>query len=228
MNKFIFIIILILTGCSVHRSEIKLLEKPIEEHKSYPAVKATSVPTIVKSYNLLYKSYISPEEKLPSELITFIYFPKKPITEKEKSLYNKVCNTWSNGILSYQEASTHYDKTNEQLVPFYWFIKNNNRSPNCEFMIENYDYARAQQLMRQTKLDVKKAQFVAIYKEYRVTMNISSLTDEEDIVKAVQGWSTYMTKVPDKDDIVYVFNMVDSLMKVLGSLDYLVTTKFKS
>ena len=81
--------------------------------------------------------------------------------------------------------------------------------------------------MRKTKLDIKKAQFVAIYKEYRVVMNISSLTDEEDIVKAIQGWSTYMTKVPDKDDIIYVFNMVDSLMKVLGALDYLVTTKFK-
>lgn len=237
MTKFILaVIILCLFGCATtHVSDVRTLSTQPELKVTSAVIAKSDIPSSVtttknynpKSYHLLYKSYLAPEEKFTDELVTFIYLPKKPTTVKEIKLYHQLCEEWSESVLSFQEASSHYEKNSEKLVPFYWFVKFKYTTPSCDVMIEQYDYARAQQLMRKNKLDTSKAQFIALYSDIRVIMNVSTLTDEEDIVKAFQGWSMYMTKVPDKDDVVYVFNMIDSLEKVLGALEYLVSIKFK-
>ena len=240
MTKFIlFLMVMFISGCAVNKvSEIKTLETPPEMRQettvaSAPIVKSEAIvisPT--KSYNkidynLLFKAYLTPGDKLSDQLVTFIYLPKKPTTDKENKLYRQLCEEWSESILSYQETSDHHEKETEKLVPFYWPLKSYFTSPSCEIMINQYDYGRVQQLMRKNKLDTKKVQFVALYKDIHIVMNVNSLTEDKDIVTAFQGWSSYMTKVPEKNDVVYVFNMVDSLKKVLGALEYLVTTKFK-
>ena len=234
MTKFIlFLAVIFITGCATTNvSEIRTLETPPEmQHdttvSSAPIVVIPTKKYSQTNYNLLYKAYLYPSDKLQTELITFVYLPKKPTTDKELKLYKQICDEWSYAVLSYADASTNYDSNSEKLIPFYWFVKTKPITFNCDSMIEQYDYARARQLMRKVKLDINKTQFVAIYKEIKVTMNVSSLTEEEDVVKALQGWSTYMTKTPDKDDVIYVFNMIDSLKKVLGALEYLVTTKLK-
>lgn len=242
MNKFIlFLMVIFIAGCAGNKvSEINTLEKPPGiVYLPEPTVTASSPPKTTSiiieankqntsnNYNLLYKAYLYPSDKLQTELNTFVYLPKKPTTDKELKLYKQICDEWSYAVLSYADASSHHDNNSENLIPFYWFVKTKPSTFNCDSMIEQYDYARARQIMRKVKLDINKTQFVALYKEVKVTMNISSLTEEEDIVKALQGWSTYMTKTPDKDDIIYVFNMIDSLKKVLGALEYLVTTKLK-
>ena len=53
------------------------------------------------------------------------------------------------------------------------------------------------------------------------------MVDDEDVIKSFQAWATYMIKVPEKNDVGYVFTMIESLKKVLGALDYLITTKLK-
>jgi predicted transcriptional regulator len=58
-------------------------------------------------------------------------------------------------------------------------------------------------------------------------MDVSSLTEDSDITKAFQVWSSYMTKVPEKNDSVYIFTIVDSLKKVLAALEHLVVAKTK-
>ena len=244
MSKFImFILFLGITACAVeelsrNRSETStaMESAPIEARSSTVAMPAPSVTvekhskqTITEpiNNNLLYKAYLLPEDKLSIELVSFVYLPKKPTSDKEKKLYLHICKAWSDTLLSHEEAFNHYEQSSEKLVPFYWTLRTKLDTPNCDKMIEQYDYARTQQLLRKHKLNVKKAQLIALYKQVHITLDVSSMVDDEDVIKSFQVWSTYMIKVPEKNDVVYVFTMVESLKKVLGALDYLITTKLK-
>lgn len=250
MTKFILFILAIgMVSCSVKEVTRNKLEIPPTIDMSTPVeVKSAPAPAskvyidnktkevivitptrkpMEGNTNLLYKDFLLPDDSLIIELTTFVYLPKKPTSDTEKKLYTQICENWVDSILSYEELKDHYDKTTETLVPFFWPLKSKLSKDGCDKMIEQYDYARANQLMRSHKLNTKKAQFVSLYRNVHVTMDVSSLTEDSDITKAFQVWSSYMTKVPEKNDSVYIFTIVDSLKKVLAALEHLVVAKTK-
>lgn len=251
MTKFILFILAVgMVSCSVKEATRNKLEIPPAMETSSP-VETKSMPApapkvyidnktkevivitptrkpVEGNTNLLYKDFLLPDDRLIIELTTFVYLPKKPTSDKEKKLYTQICENWVDSILSYEELKDHYDKTTETLVPFFWPLKSKLDKESCDKMIDQYDYARANQLMRSHKLNTKKAQFVSLYKTVHVTMDVSSLTEDSDITKAFQVWSNYMTKVPEKNESVYIFTIVDSVKKVLAALEHLIVAKAKS
>lgn len=179
------------------------------------------------SLNILFKAYLHPKTKVNPDLLTFVYLPKKPVTETEIKQYENICKVWSNVLLYREELEPHINKQTDQLVPFYWPVKTEVGGLNCEERIKNYDYGRMFILMRKNKLDTDTIQLVSIYKSVNVTMNISPLTEGEDLVNSFVAWKSYMTKTPSKTEKVDPITLGQSVKKVLGALGYLVTSSFK-
>lgn len=252
MNKFLlFIVSMLLVSCaSQPPSE---LEKPpvIVDHHPAPIVAsappkpASEVPIPPKavviagsgsgvftyskppSLNILYKAYLNPKTKINPELLTFVYLPKKPVTETETKQYEMICKVWANTLLYREELESHVNKETDQLVPFYWPVKTQTGGLNCEERIKNYDYGRMFILMRKNKLDTDTIQLVSIYKSVNVTMNIGTLTEGEDLINSFTTWKSYMTKTPSKTEKIDPITLTQSVKKVLGALGHLVTSSFK-
>lgn len=196
-----------------------------EPVKAAPIQLPTSIPSDIT--NILYKSFLYPSDKLNQELVTFIYLPRKPITEKELNQYLSICKIWL-GSLSYkEELIPHYDSNKENLVPFYWPVKVKLNNSTCLNMIEHYDYPRMSIMMQRNKLNTNKVQFVSMYKTLNVKMDISSLHKDEDLVNSMAMWIVCMTKIPDKSEELSPVTLVDTLKKLLGVLGNLVTTNLK-
>lgn len=238
MNKlFILVISLLLVSCA--SKPLSDLEKPpvMIDSDQAPVVAsappkhaptAIYVPEFNTVTNILYRSFLLPYEKPNQSLTTFIYLPKKPVTETEIKQYNMVCKAWMNSLSLKEELVSYYDPKTENLVPFYWSTKFKLSKPICSDMIEYYDYARMMLLMQRNKLDTDKIQLVSLYQKLNVTMDISSLTVDEDIVNSFNIWKSYMTKAPQKSEKLNPFTLTQSLKKVLGALGYLVTSSIKS
>lgn len=252
MKKILFIVIsFLLVSCTTQPSSE--LEKPpmiVEHHPTpivasappKPASETINLPkaTIIAgsgsgmvtaskppSLNILFKAYLHPKTKINPYLLTFVYLPKKPVTETEIKQYEMICKVWSNTLLYQEELEPHINKETDQLVPFYWPVKTEVGGLSCEERIKNYDYGRMFILMRKNKLDTDTIQLVSIYKSVNVTMNISPLTEGEDLVNSFVAWKSYMTKTPSKTEKVDPITLSQSVKKVLGALGHLVTSSFK-
>lgn len=179
------------------------------------------------SLNILFKAYLHPKTKINPYLLTFVYLPKKPVTETEIKQYEMICKVWSNTLLYQEELEPHINKETDQLVPFYWPVKSEVGGLSCEDRINNYDYGRMFVLMQKNKLDTNTIQLVSIYKSVNVTMNIGPLTDGEDLINSFTAWKSYMTKTPSKTEKLDPITLVQSIKKVLGTLGHLVVSNLK-
>ena len=145
--------------------------KPVGEVYSPPpaaviAGSASGVMTYSKppSLNILFKAYLHPKTKVNPELLTFVYLPKKPVTETEVKQYANICKVWSTVLLHREELEPHINKETNKLVPFYWPVKTEVGGINCLDLVKNYDYGRMFILMQKNKLNTDTVQLVSIYK----------------------------------------------------------------
>lgn len=244
MNKLLmFIFSLVLLACASKPPND--LEKPPMMSDSDPGLLVASAPpkhvpvaiavselsvSIIApgyTYNILYKSFLFPSEKLNQSLTTFIYLPRKPVTEVELKQYNTICKVWMSGLSDKEDLVSHYDSKTENLVPFYWPIKTKLSKVTCDTIIENYDYGRMNILMQRNKLDANKIQFVSLYQKFNVVMNLTTITEDKDIVNSFMAWKTHMTKAPQKSEKLDAITLTQSLKKVLGVLGGLVISNLK-
>ena len=179
--------------------------------------------------NLLYRAFLLPENSIKTELTTFVYFPRKPITSKEKEQYVNICKVWLNLYSTKSEVLEYTDIVKTNLVPIYWpLARVVTNGKDCSVLIDNYDYARAQSIMNESKLRINKTKLVAIYKDVAAVMSIHAIQTDEDLITAFNAWTAYMCEVPLKSQEVSPFTIVDSFKKVIGALSSLVSTKQKS
>jgi len=244
MNKFlVFLFSIILLSCPSKPSND--LEKPPMMSESDTGLLVASAPpkhvpvaipvpelsvSVIGptySYNILYKSFLFPSEKLNQSLTTFIYLPRKPVTETEIKQYNTICKVWMSGLSDKEDLVSHYDSKTENLVPFYWPIKTKLTKVTCDTIIENYDYGRMNILMQRNKLDANKIQFVSLYQKFNVVMNLTTITEDKDIVDSFMAWKSHMTKAPQKSEKLDAITLTQSLKKVLGALGSLVISNLK-
>lgn len=205
--------------------------KPAEASIPAPAARdsvysaTTTGGSIVKD-NVLYKSFLLPAISIDKkQFVNLVYFPRKPITKKEFDQYVFICKVWSNMLPNKDEIAPYVKK--EQLIPLYWSLTKATNPELCEALVTNYDYVRMQVFISVNKLDKDKIQLIGIYNNVYVSMNLTKLSKEEDIVLAFDVWKSKMSKVPEKTTDIDIFTMVDSAKKVLGALAGLIITGFK-
>lgn len=178
--------------------------------------------------NILYKAFLFSSDKLNPELTTFIYLPKRYVTDKEAQKYILLCKIWMNSFSSKEELAPHIDTTKEKLVPFYWPVTLKNTKTTCEEMLNKYDYPRMFMLMKNNKLDTEKIQLVAVYNKLTVTMDITPLDDPSDLIESFSVWKKNMTRTPTKSEKLDTLSFAQSINKVLSAFSGLVKTTIKS
>lgn len=241
-NKISLILLsLILFGCSTAgNSIIKSTEVPTDDYieddirMTQPKPITSSLPPILITHsvidytvdNILYKSFLLPNNIIPEDtFINFIYFPRKPITKKEIDQYVFICKVWSNSLPSEKEAKLHIKK--ENLIPLYWSLSKPSNYSDCKNLVMNYDYVRMKMFVSENKLSENKVQLLGIYNNVYVSINLTKITKEEDIILSFDVWRDKMSRVPEKSSVLDIFTIVDSAKKVLGVLAGLIITGFK-
>lgn len=187
---------------------------------------STSGGSINKN-NIYYKSFLFPKEELGDKFFNFIYFPRKPLTEKELNQYKFICKLWMDSFPKELEIKPYVDTTKDRLIPIYWLLTKQVKSEKCEDLIANYDYVRAQMYVNRNTLDKSKIKILGQYDSVIVSMNLSAIFKEEDLILAFDVWKNKLSAVPEKSSAVEIFGVVTSAKKVLGTLAGIMLSKFK-
>jgi hypothetical protein len=229
-NIILFIISLMLFGCSsvtINKEDKIETSANVPVARPAPApVPVTVAPPAAKENIVLYRAFLLPTNVInENQFVNFIYFPRKPITKKEFDQYVFICKVWSLSLPSKDEASI-YSKTNN-LIPLYWSIVKSPTTDSCGEFVMQYDYTRMKMIVNKNKLDANKIQLLGLYNDIYVSMNLTKVTKEEDIILAFDVWRAKLSTIPEKSSKIDIFTVVDSAKKVLGALSGLIITGFK-
>ncbi len=239
----LFLTILFISSCSTtvvykDEQEAKTTDSnpvaPILSPSPKPIITVNKLPSSViiynestKKENIYYKSFLLPKEDIGNKFANFIYFPRKPLTEKEVNKYMFICKLWLNSFPKESEVKPYIDDTKDRLIPIYWFLTKQVKSEKCEDLITNYDYVRAQMFVNRNGLNKNKIQILGQYDNVIVSMNLSSIYKEEDLILAFDVWKSKLSTVPEKSSDIEIFGIVSSTKKVLGVLGGIMLSKFK-
>lgn len=205
-----------------------LLETSGSVRPSPAAVASSSPAPILKlSKNppsmdiMLARSFIYREDKDLKNTFSVLLLPKKPSNKALVDKYNILCEEYLSNFAHMKETKQSGIVTT--WVPFYWLINLNVAQESCDSMIKNYDYVRSQFLAKQFKLDITKTYLVFRYLDTTITMDLSNLNKEDDLITAMTVWKSNMTTLPTKDRELSIVNMIYSTKAILGSLSALLT-----
>lgn len=172
--------------------------------------------------NILFREYLYPENKYPVVPLNLIVFPKKPVTKQDKDKYAFICEMWR---AQFYTSAEHGDTVLFNKVPFYWMVKTNKVTDSCDFLIENYDYARAKSFAVRKKLDTSKTYLICELPTHTVTMDISRLKKDDDLELAMTVWTENMRSFPKESKEIKPYDIFSSAKAVLGALGTLIAMK---
>ena len=154
-----------------------------------PTTTFTPNVPLVKTREFLYKNEL---EDFP--VYGVLVFSSKPSNEEQKKQYEQICNSWEATFLTKKEARLgKFVKT----FTTYWptIVSKENELTTCDDLY-NYDYAYAQQLMSDLKINRPGPMLVAIYsnngKITHTQLYLNSL-ELEDINRTFQIWKFELT-----------------------------------
>lgn len=172
---------------------------------------------------LLTREYLYPSKKaeVPSN---YILFPVKPVNQDYRNKYEFVCKLWQ-ASFSIREIFDRLQESDVRAVPFYWMSKKKLPKEDCDKVVENYDYDRAKLYAIKKKLDPTKTYLVCELPDGIVTMDISTLKEEDDVILAMETWIKHMRTLPKAGKQIRPYDLMSSAKAVLGALGTLVAMK---
>lgn len=229
MRCLLLLVLVLLAGCASETkkyetpNEVILLSRAISASSTYATSAASPPPRVMGEEFILASDYLYNDIEIKDTSMSFFLFPKKPVGAKAKDKMLLICEEWKANFPSiYDLKQTVKDV---EIVPFYWLLNKRNKKFNCNDLIENYDYAKSQQMARSLKLGNTKQYIVLKHRDHIVTMDISRLDKPEDLSLSIETWKSKLTKFPKGNNVLTVVDFTYSAKAVLGALGTLIAMK---
>lgn len=239
------ILSIFLYGCIANAPEITT--KNVEISHTESVVKSTPAPMVISSpppspsYELtkkkssglignpnsnkllIVRAFAYQADKKFETKSNFLLFAKRPATKADLDRYIFICEQWKASFPTADEVPAQ--TVDMQIILFVWLLNKKVASKDCSTLVNNYDYGRARLLSQRFDLDITKMYIVFSYPKALVTMDLTPVATEEDLVLAIDTWKRNMATLPKKSGSVSIYNLVYSTKAVLGALAELVTFK---
>lgn len=173
---------------------------------------------------LLTREYLLATNKKPLVPANYILFPMKPVNEDYQNKYEFMCKLWQ-ATFSMSEVFDQVSNPEVRAVPFYWMLTKKVQKDDCQKVVELYDYQRAKLYAIKKKLDPTKTYLVCELPDGLVTMDISGLKEENDVILAMETWIKNMRTLPKAGKQIRPYDLMTSARTVLGALGNLVAMK---
>lgn len=164
-----------------------------------------------------YKQFLVRPDTPVEVSYTLVYFPAQPSTTKLTKQYESVCQMWKSHFYAKDEI-LGYLNAGEEPIPVYWLLRDVRKPDDtCDNLVRWYDFVRATSLLKK-KHRPKGPALVALIEGRVITMDLSGLSDEEDLDRAFSVWKEHIVTPSEEDEQLNAITMVYSAKKALGVL----------
>lgn len=164
-----------------------------------------------------YKQFLVRPDTPVEVSYTLVYFPAQPSTTKLTKQYESVCQMWKSHFYAKDEI-LGFLNDGEEPIPVYWLLRDVRKPDDtCDNLVRWYDFVRATSLLKK-KHRPKGPALVALIEGRVITMDLSGLSDEEDLDRAFSVWKEHIVTPSEKDEQLNAITMVYSAKKALGVL----------
>lgn len=154
-------------------------------------------------------------EEFPNRPFSYILFPREPVSKFEEDKYLLICQVWRSSFEL--KAKVYNLPSNTVLIPFYWMVNGNKSMNSCDFLIENYDYARAKVIAFRNELEFNRTYLIYQFKDAIITMDIDGLESLSELRMAMDKWQRELRSIPRDSDKLRPYDVYTSAKAVLAA-----------
>lgn len=213
-------------------SEIKM-EHSVTVTSSHPSMVFSGAGIVSGSYSgslkkpkVALREFVYRSQPLKGTNYNLVILNSKPLDEASLQKVMFICELWKDTVPDKETFIEIYGSNADvELIPFYWPLKKKANTDNCGELVMNYDYERVQLLVQSLKIKNKSPQFLYRTDKAIVTMDLSVISNKNDIGLAMETWRENMCLPFDKDTKINAIDLVQSMKRVLGILSNYLTVK---